>query len=97
MPSRLDPMFLEPVAQSRGVAETEQPGSAGLVAAGQPHRLFQIVPGNPVDGGIEINPLGSILRQVRIARQVPRRPRQQCVAGVLQVDRWAWSPDGGTA
>ena len=85
MPSRIDSVFLEPVGQGRGVAEAEQPSGAGLVAGGQPHRLLKVVRGDPVDGGSEINPLGDILRQGRVARKVPRRARQQGVAGVLSM------------
>jgi len=42
-PSRLDAVFPQPIGQRRRVAEAKQTGGAGLVAAGELHRLFQVL------------------------------------------------------
>ena len=63
MPSRLDPVPLEPVGQGGRVAEAEQLGGAGLVSGGGVQGPLQVVSRNPVDEAIEINALLYVLAE----------------------------------
>jgi hypothetical protein len=63
VPSRLDPVPLEPVGQGGRVAEAEQLGGAGLVSGGGVQGALQVVSRNPVDEAIEINALPYVLAE----------------------------------
>jgi len=101
VPSRLDPVLLEPIAERSRIAEAEEPRGAGLVASGVLHGLFEIMTRDAVDDGIEINALANVRGQHGIAGRgvagggLGAGP--QGVAGVIEVDDRTRGPDGGAA
>ncbi len=101
MPSRLDPVPLEPVGEGGGVTEAEQFGGSGLVSSGGVQGTPQVVSRNSIDEGIEINALLYVLAKDRVllAGRSGVRPGgyEQGVAGVLGVYGLPGGPDGGTA
>jgi len=61
VPSRLDPVPLEPVGEGGGVTEAKQFGGSRLVSGGGVYGALQVVSRNPVDEAIEINALLYVL------------------------------------
>jgi len=86
VPSWLDAVPLEPIGQRRGVAEAEELGGAGLVAAGGFHGLLQIVSRDAVDDAIEINPVADIPTKDGVFRLLWGRAWEQGITGIFDIN-----------